>query len=137
MPFYKVKKNVGIIWLGPLADKAQVFDAFVQYHAAWKRRNALLPKQEHCGYQHIADSVRRKLDDDEVMNFPDTINELVRGLPCFEDVAKKLLSSLGVGCDVWEWGIDPHMRHGRNSYSYGWCIVKDGQILSTLCHSSS
>ena len=31
MPPYNANESIGIIWLGPVEDKAQVFDAFRQY----------------------------------------------------------------------------------------------------------
>ena len=98
-----------------------------------------IPTQNNRSNQHIADALKRKLTSEEVQAFPETVQRLVADLPRagFNDVARELLCALEDGGDVWEWGIDPHMREGRNSYAYGWCIVREGQIVASLCHSTS
>jgi hypothetical protein len=54
--------------------------------------------------------------------------------------AEELLDSYKEGVDLWEWGIDRFEAPGTLAgfgYSYGWCTIKDGQVLASLCHSYS
>ncbi len=126
------KPNIRAMWLGPQDDVAQVAEALKQHHA-------LLPIQNNGEYQHIADAVRRKLGSEEIVAFPEKVRRLVADLPNagYDNVARDLLLALDNGGDVWEWGIAPRLRNGRNCYAYGWCIVREGQIVASLCHSTS
>ncbi len=128
----KNKDYVGTIWLGPLEDRTQVLEALKQYQATLKRRNGLLPKQRDSRFQKIADNVWRKLESSELVDLPDRVNELVRGLS--PDIARVFLSSLEAGGDVWDWEITWQGR-GRSNLDCGWCVVLDGQIVATLCYS--
>jgi hypothetical protein len=98
-----------------------------------------IPVQNDKSNQHIADALQRKLAPEEVLAFPAEVRRLVASLPNagFETAAGTLLLALEGGGDVWEWVIEPHIRNGRSSYAYGWCIVREGQIVASLCHSTS
>jgi hypothetical protein len=133
MSSFEPKEKFKAMWLGPQEDKAQVLAALKQHHAFH-----VLPIQIDAGVQHIADHVRRKLEGEELAAFPEKIMSWVRQSGRFSDVAATLLASVEQGGDVWEWGIDPHVKpNGGYSYSYGWCVVRDGQVVASLCHSTS
>jgi hypothetical protein len=133
MSSFEPKEELKALWLGPAEEKAQVLAALKQQHAFH-----VLPTQSDATVQHIADHVRRKLEGGEIAAFPEMIMSLVCQLPSFSDVAARLLASVEQGGDIWEWGIDPYVKpNGGYSYSYGWCVVRDGQVVASLCHSTS
>lgn len=59
----------------------------------------------------------------------------VRGKELKRDF-KKLTSKMAEGDELWEWEWWAP-RGPRNSYSMGWCIVRQGLAVASHCHSHS
>jgi hypothetical protein len=39
------------------------------------------------------------------------------------------------GDEVWDWGYHAKEEDGRNTASHGWCLVRDGKIIKSICWS--
>ncbi len=60
---------------------------------------------------------------------------LVRGKKLKESY-KRLLRSMQADDELWEWEWFG-MIGRRNAYSIGWCVVREGAVVQSFCHSSS
>lgn len=135
MTEYKSKgRQIGTIWLGSVAERAQVLEALRQHHVALKRRRVSLPIQLDSRWQKFADNVERKLDPHELIALPDIVkNSYPHGPPGWND---EFLSALAAGGEVWEYKIKFFGRL-RFEESGGWCVALNGQIASLICYTSS
>lgn len=49
---------------------------------------------------------------------------------------KRLLRAMTAGDELWEWSWSAE-RGGRFSYSYGWCVMRNGEVIAEeLIHDS-
>jgi len=49
---------------------------------------------------------------------------------------KRLLAHLAPGDHLCDWGWEGKIGP-RDSYSFGWCLVRDGRVVYSICHSYS
>jgi len=49
-----------------------------------------------------------------------------------------LMATAGANGEVWEWAWQADQRVDfQASYSLGWCVIRDGEIVDSFCHSAS
>lgn len=59
----------------------------------------------------------------------------VKGKPLKHEFGK-LVRLMKEGDEIWEW--EWRGRSGpRNGYSFGWCVVRNGEAIASHCHSYS
>ena len=49
---------------------------------------------------------------------------------------KRLLASMLAGDHLCDWAWEGRIGV-RDAYSFGWCVVREGKVLYSVCHSTS